>query len=283
MTPSVPLMPSLATIAAILVAMAVIAGIEVAIPLHSRGRWTRMHLGPNLALTFLAFATNLILNLALVGVVIWLEANGFGLLRWLALPALPAAIIAIALLDFSFYAAHVSWHRIPSLWRFHAVHHSDPTVDVTTTIRQHPIESLLRYAALGAMAVAIGPGPAAFTVYRAASVLNGLLEHANLRAPSWLDAMLSLVTTWPHMHKIHHSRRPEQTNTNYSNLFSVWDRLFGTFTPSRNGTDVAYGLDGFDAPALQTTTGLLALPFARLRPARRSSAAASTLSRSPIS
>ena len=76
-----------------------------------------------------------------------------------------------------------------------------------------------------------------------------------------LDELLSLVTTWPNMHKIHHSHVASQTNTNYSNIFSLWDRLFRTFTPSRLGTHVAYGLDGFDDPAKQTTMGLLALPF----------------------
>jgi sterol desaturase/sphingolipid hydroxylase (fatty acid hydroxylase superfamily) len=134
-------------------------------------------------------------------------------------------------------------------------------VDVTTTIRQHPVEGLLRYAAITAMAIAIGPSPAAFVVYRATSVLNALLEHANLRAPRWLDRALSLVTTWPYLHKIHHSRRPEQTDTNYGNLFPFWDRLFGTFTPSHEGMNVRYGLEGFDRRALQTTAALLVLPF----------------------
>ena len=125
---------------------------------------------------------------------------------------------------------------------------------------------------------AIGPSPAAFVVYRAASAVNALLEHANLRAPLWLDRLLSLVTTWPHMHKVHHSRSPELTDTNYGNLLSIWDRLFGTYTPSHLGTQIVYGLDGFDDPALQTAPALLALPFrssdrrggpaAALRPAK---------------
>jgi sterol desaturase/sphingolipid hydroxylase (fatty acid hydroxylase superfamily) len=152
-------------------------------------------------------------------------------------------------------------HKIPAFWRFHAVHHSDPEVDVTTTIRQHPGESVIRYVFLAAFAFALGAGPGAFAVYRLASVLNGLLEHANLRAPLWLDRALSLVTTWPHMHKLHHSRSAAQTDTNFANLFSCWDRAFGTFTPSRFGVNISYGLDGLDDPATQTTVGLLALPF----------------------
>src|SRR4030095_7119944 len=90
---------------------------------------------------------------------------------------------------------HRSWHAFPSLWRFHAVHHSDPEVDVTTSIRQHPVEGLLRYAAIAAIALAIGPTAVAFAIYRTASALNALLEHSNLRAPHWLDRALALVTT----------------------------------------------------------------------------------------
>jgi sterol desaturase/sphingolipid hydroxylase (fatty acid hydroxylase superfamily) len=249
------------TIGYLVAAMAVVAVIEAAIPLHARQRWNRLHLAPNLALTALTFATNLFLNVALLAGVFWLESEGFGLLRWLPIAPLPAAVIAVAALDLSFYAAHVSWHKVPSLWRFHAVHHSDPAVDVTTTVRQQPVEGLLRYSALAAMAMAIGPSPTAFAVYRAASALNALLEHANLRAPRRLDALLSLVTTWPYLHKVHHSRLPEQTDTNYGNLFSFWDRLFGTFTPSHRGAAIAYGLDGTDHPSLQTAAALLALPF----------------------
>jgi sterol desaturase/sphingolipid hydroxylase (fatty acid hydroxylase superfamily) len=132
---------------------------------------------------------------------------------------------------------------------------------VTTTIRQHPGETLIRYAFTAAFAIALAPGAVAFAVYRAAVALNGLLEHANVRMPLALDRALALVTTWPHMHKVHHSRVPSETNSNYGNLFSFWDRLFGTFTPSERGTKIVYGLDGLDDAATQTTAGLLALPF----------------------
>src|SRR5262249_28384593 len=169
--------------------------------------------------------------------------------------------IMVLVLDFSFYVAHVAMHWLPRFWRYHRVHHSDPAVDVTTSIRQHPGETVIRYAFMGAFAVAIGATPGPFAVYRAWSALNGLVEHANVRVPPWLDDLLSLVTTWPNMHKIHHSRVANETDTNYGNIVSFWDRLFFTFTPARRGTDVVYGLDGFDDPALQTTTGLLAMPF----------------------
>ena len=256
-------MPSspVSTILYLLAGLVLLSAIEALAPLHARTRWSRQHLAPNLVLTAVTFATNAAWNGGVLALIAWLSSHQIGLLHWLALPPLPAALISIAALDLAFYGAHVSWHLSSTLWRFHAVHHADPALDVTTSIRQHPIEGMLRYAAIAAMAVAIGPTPAAFAIYRTASALNALLEHANLRMPDRLDRVLALVTTWPYFHKVHHSRSPEQTNTNYGNLFSFWDRLFGTYTPSPQGRSVTYGLDGLDRPELQTATALLVNPF----------------------
>ena len=265
------LLSSVSTMGVILVAMAVVAVIEVAIPLHARGRSHRTHFGPNLVLTFLTFATNAFFNVALVTVLIWQDANGVGLMHLFALPPMVTGAIVLVTLDFSFYVAHVAMHKIPAFWRFHSVHHSDPAVDVTTTIRQHPGEGVIRYAFMAAFACALGASPVVFGVYRIWSALNGLVEHANIRVPVWLDRVCSLVTTWPNMHKIHHSRTVQETNTNYGNIFSLFDRLFSTFTPSERGVNIVYGLDGCDAPARQTTAGLLVMPF------RNTEAAGTTL------
>ena len=259
--------PTIPTIVGILAAMALLALIETAVPLHARGRWDRFHFRPNVALTFLTFATNAFMNAALVMTLFWLEAKGFGLLRMVSLRPFTAGVITLVVLDFSFYVAHVAMHSVPGFWRYHRVHHADPAVDVTTSIRQHPGESVIRYAFMAAFAFAIGASPGAFAVYRVWSALNGLLEHANIRLPLWLDGLLSLVTTWPYMHKIHHSRTPSEANTNYGNIFSLFDRLFSTFTPSKRGTNVVYGLDGFDDPTVQTTAGLLGMPFRDVRTA----------------
>jgi sterol desaturase/sphingolipid hydroxylase (fatty acid hydroxylase superfamily) len=265
MTAAALLPSSISTVGGILAVMAVVALLETAIPLHARGRWHSAHLAPNLALTFLTFATNMVFNSALVMTLMWLQSTGLGLLHMFELPPLVTVLVVVLVLDFSFYVAHVSMHRIPALWRFHRVHHSDPVVDVTTTIRQHPGEGVIRYAYMAAFACALGASPGAFAVYRSWSALNGLLEHANVRVPPWLDSVLSLVTTWPNMHKVHHSRTATETNTNYGNILSLFDRLFSTFTPSKRGASVSYGLDGFDDPAAQTTAGLLAMPFRDVR------------------
>ena len=254
---------NLGTIGVILAAMAVVGLIEIVTPLRARTTANGFHLAPNMALTFITFATNLGMNIAVILGLAWAQANEFGVLNQLHVGPIWHALIVVMVLDLSFYVAHVSMHKIAMFWRFHAVHHSDPAVDVTTTIRQHPGEGAIRYIYLALFAIPLGASLPAFAIYRLASVINGLLEHANIRLPRWLDRMLSWLTTWPNLHKVHHSRDQSLTETNYGNLFSLWDRLFGTFTPSRFGAAVEYGLSGTDQASEQTTAALLAAPFRR--------------------
>lgn len=254
---------ALATIGVLLAAMGALSLIEALIPLHARGVAGRRHVAPNLALTFITFGLNLVFNIPLLLGLAALQARGLGLFNAIAVPTAVKLLGTVVVLDFAWYLTHVSMHKAPALWRFHAVHHSDPAVDVTTTIRQHPGESLVRYVYLAAFAFALGAPPAGFALYRIWSALHGQAEHANLRLPPWLDTAVSCLLASPNMHKVHHACDRRLTDRNYSNIFSVWDRLFGTFTPSREGTDIAYGLDGYEAPERQTAAGLLALPFRR--------------------
>jgi sterol desaturase/sphingolipid hydroxylase (fatty acid hydroxylase superfamily) len=249
------------TIGLILALMAALAVVEAIVPLHGRNRWSGRHLGPNLALTFITIATNFIWNALTIAGLFWFEAAGWGLLNARPLAPIWEAAIVVAALDFAFYVCHVAMHKIPAFWRVHSVHHADPMVDVTTSLRQHPLEGLIRYAFIAAFALPLGASPAAFAIYRLWSALNALFEHADIRVPAWLDTVLSFVTTWPNMHKIHHARDRRLTDTNYGNIFSIWDRLFLTFTPSRHGAAVSYGLEGHDDAEQQTTAALLASPF----------------------
>src|SRR5689334_6768476 len=156
------LVSNASTIVVILAAMAVVALIETVVPLHARRGWYEAHAGPNLALTFVTFAISLVFNIALVATLGVLQTIQFGLLHLVSLPSLVTAAVAVVLLDFSFYVAHRAMHRSAPFWRFHLVHHCDPAVDVTTTIRQHPGETVIRYAFMSAFAVVVGPTPAAF-------------------------------------------------------------------------------------------------------------------------
>jgi len=98
-------------------------------------------------------------------------------------------------------------------------------------------------------------------IYLMLSALNAQLEHANLNVPDKLDRLLRLFIVTPNMHKVHHSRAQIETDSNYANIFSIWDKLFGTYTPAKNLHELRYGLDGFDAPEKQSLPGLLKLPF----------------------
>ena len=215
------LVSSLRTIASLLAIMGLVAVVEATVPLHARGSWHKVHVGPNLALTFITFGTSLVFNMTRVSILFALDASHVSLLRLGSLPPLATTALAVVLLDLSFYVAHRAMHWSPSFWRFHAIHHSDPAVDVTTTIRQHPGETVIRYGFMAAFAIAFGTSPEAFALYRVWSVVNGFLEHANVRVPRRLDTVLSGIVTTPNMHKVHHSRSIGETNTNYGNIVST--------------------------------------------------------------
>ena len=252
--------------------MAVFAAVELFVPLYARDRSGRPHAVPNMLLTVLTFGFGLFFGAAILILLAWQQAAGFGLLNAYQVPPLWALLAGVLVLDFATYVCHVAMHKVPGWWRFHRVHHSDFAVDVTTSFRQHPGETIIRYAFLVAAGSALGVSPVAFAIYRTLSALSALVEHANVRVPVWLDDVLSLVVTWPTLHKVHHSRDARETDTNFGNIFSIWDRLFLTFTPVRRGREVIYGLDGFDDARHHTAAGLLALPFrgeARAAPATR--------------
>lgn len=203
---------------------------------------------PNLALAVLVVALNLALS---IGVAAVSGTHG----GWLD------AVVGIAALDLSAYAAHVALHKSALAWRFHRVHHSEPEVDVTTALRQHPGETLWRVAWQIPAVLALGLSFGVVALYVTLSTLNAQLEHANLRLPERADRVLRLLFVTPNMHKVHHSRLQRETDSNYANIVSLWDRLFGTYTPGADLNAIRYGLDGFDEP--QTFGALLRLPFAR--------------------
>ena len=244
-----------------LLAITVLSLIELAIPLRPRSGLQNAHLGPNLGLTLMAFLTNFAFNMAMLFALAELQKRGVGLLPVLSLGSVATLALAIIILDFSTYLAHVSMHKMPSLWRYHSIHHSDLALDVTTTSRQHPGESIIRYVFMATTAFALGVPPAVFLTYRFTTSMFGFTIHSNIGIPVWLDTALSWFIVTPNMHKVHHSRSQHLTDTNYGNILSLWDRLFGNFVPSKVGTAINYGLDGFDEPAAQAIGKLLVRPW----------------------
>lgn len=202
----------------------------------------RRRLALNVALTATTFTLNLALFVTGLVVVHRLNAQGFGLAQWLDLPPLVAVIAALVVLDFATWALHWAMHKVPALWSFHRLHHADAFVDVTTTLRQHPGETVLRTAVtLGAGAL-LGAPATLIAAYRSLSVLNAVFEHANIRLPRRIDRLLAWVWVTPDLHKMHHSAIAAETDSNYGNLLSLFDRLLGAYTCGSGAGAVVYGL-----------------------------------------
>ena len=184
----------------------------------------------NLALAFLNL---LLLRLAFpaasVGFAVLAEEQGAGLMRMWALPPAIGVVLAVVLLDLAIYFQHLLFHAVPVFWRLHRVHHADPDFDVTTAMRFHPLELLLSAGAKGAAIFALGPPVVAVMLFEVLLNAASIFTHANVRLPATLDRGLRWLIVTPDMHRIHHSLRPEETNSNFGFNLSVWDRLFGTY------------------------------------------------------
>ena len=247
----------------LLVSCALLSSIEFFIPLfrYRRGRLRRAV--PNLLLS----AGVLMLNLALASIAAGLCAvvarQHVGLLAGTNVRPWILFVLGVVGLDLSAYVAHVLLHRLPIAWRFHRVHHSEPEVDVTTAFRQHPGETLWRFMWQCVGIVASGLPFWVVPLYLSLSSLNALLEHSNLRMNAYLDKWLRWVVVTPNMHKVHHSRLSAETDSNYSNIFSFWDRFFGTYTSRVDFGKLQYGLDGFDDGQRQRARELIMEPFRR--------------------
>lgn len=237
--------------------------LESIIPLY-RFRHSRLrHAMPNIVLTLILVMTNLSLSFSSAHLADFSVRNGFGLLPLLGLSSWAQIVIGVLTLDLFAYFAHVLLHKSWFGWQFHRVHHSENAVDVTTAFRQHPGETVWRILWQLATIVMFGIPLWIVIAYLILSGLNAELEHANIRLNLRVDRLLRLLVVTPNMHKVHHSRDQRETDSNYSNIFSLWDRLFGTYTTETDFRRLSYGLDGFDIKDRQTLSGLLKMPFVK--------------------
>ena len=204
------------------------------------------HAGTNLFLLACTMIINVLFGVATAGIFIWLDQTQFGLLNLVNWPLWVEMILAVMILDFlAQYFVHFLLHKVSFMWRFHMVHHSDTEVDVTTGTRHHPGDFIFRelFALVG---IIIGGMPLAFyMVYRITTVLFTYATHANINFPVGIDRVLSYVFITPNMHKFHHHFERPWTDSNYGNIFSIWDRLFGTYV-LEDTKDIKYGLDVLD-------------------------------------
>lgn len=217
--------------------------LEGAYPLFRHGYKKWQHARLNLILLTTTILINVSFGLATVAIFNWAAANEFGLFYLFEAPWYIELILAVMLLDFiAQYVVHVCLHKVSFMWRFHMVHHSDTHVDATTGTRHHPGDFIMREL-FALVAIVISGMPAAYYIfYRVLTILFTYFIHANIRLPNRVDRAVSYLFISPNMHKFHHHFERPWTDTNYGNIFSLWDRLFGTF--AYDSTDkIVYGLD----------------------------------------
>lgn len=196
-----------------------------------------------------------------VGAVGLAAANGWGVLRQLEAPPWVVLALALVLLDLWHYGFHVLAHKAPVLWRFHVVHHHDESVQASSALRFHVGEICVQHAMALPVYVLLGVGLGHVVLYELVLVPVAMFHHANVRIPERLDRVLRLVVVTPRMHWVHHSRWQPETDSNYSAVLSVWDRVFGTFRLRRDPGTIDFGIDGYDRSDCATLRGMLLTPF----------------------
>jgi len=205
----------------------------------------------------------LLLPLVPTGFALYLAEHNWGLLNIIPLPNWLSFLLAILLLDMLIYWQHVLFHQHQLLWRLHRMHHVDTDIDASTGIRFHPIEIVLSMILKLAAIALLGPPAEAVLAFEV--LLNGcaLFNHANVRFPARVDALLRLVVVTPDQHRVHHSTHPDEFNANYGFNFPWWDRVFGTYVPQpkEGHTAMRIGLNIFRDHKYISIPRLLSLPF----------------------
>jgi sterol desaturase/sphingolipid hydroxylase (fatty acid hydroxylase superfamily) len=220
--------------------------IEAIIPLFNFNYKKFRHAMPNFFFTFTTVLVNFSLAFVLLKVSDLVVENNFGLLNFNdSLPLSLYIILGILLLDLiGAYLPHYVQHKVKFLWKIHLVHHSDHKVDTTTANRHHPFESVVRYLFTLMGVALLGANMGLVFLYQSLSVILSQFNHANININPSFDKYLSFFIVTPNMHKVHHHYVMPYTDSNYGNIFSFWDRLFGTFK-TLNPSKIIYGVDTF--------------------------------------
>ena len=234
-------------------------------PLRGRHRVLR-RMVRNFALSVPAF---LLLRLALIPIPLahayWARENGLGLLNWIKLPPVGAAIVAFLLMDWAYYWWHWAMHRIPFCWRFHNVHHTDLDLDVTTAARFHFGEILLSIPFRLLMVVLFGVPPLVYLAFEILFESATMFHHSNWRLSLGLERILNYVIVTPRMHGIHHSIVERETDSNWGTIFCWWDKLHRSLRRDIAQAEITIGVAAFRDEQELTVGKLLTLPFKRQR------------------
>jgi sterol desaturase/sphingolipid hydroxylase (fatty acid hydroxylase superfamily) len=219
----------------------------------------------NAAITTLVILMLPLLPASFITAAFWAQKSGVGLLNLLG-EELPQTILVTSTLlirGFISFGTHFLNHKIPLLWRFHRVHHFDTELDVSSTVRGHPIEFLLSLMIGLPVILLFGLSPWVLIFYEVLDVVVNLFSHSNIRLLPELNRYLRYVIVTPDLHKVHHSSYRPETDSNFSAVFPIWDIVFGTFrTETREPLEtMRIGLDEMRDPQANQFWWLLASPF----------------------
>jgi sterol desaturase/sphingolipid hydroxylase (fatty acid hydroxylase superfamily) len=208
--------------------LAVLALLEIWYPgrpaPRRRERWPA-----NFGLTVLNVVVLSFQPISLLAAAYWAEVHHVGLLHLLALPAWLVVVATLLLRAFISFATHWLMHKVPIFWRLHRVHHLDTELDVSSTVRFHPLEFLAGTLPGAPMVMAFGLSPWVLMVYEVLDAAVTIFSHANLCLPWRLERLLRYAVVTPDLHRVHHSSLQPETDSNFGAVFPVWDLVFGTF------------------------------------------------------
>jgi sterol desaturase/sphingolipid hydroxylase (fatty acid hydroxylase superfamily) len=199
----------------------------------------------NFLLTALNLVAMSVLPISLIGAALWAGARGWGLLHHVRLPLAAAVVVTLLVRAFISFATHYLNHVVPLFWRIHRVHHLDTELDVSTTVRFHPLEFAIALVSGVPIVLAFGLPAAVLMAYELLDVVVTLWSHSNVRLPDRADRWLRYLVVTPDLHRVHHSTVRPETNSNFGAVFPVWDLIFGTFnaTPRDGHERMRLGLD----------------------------------------
>jgi sterol desaturase/sphingolipid hydroxylase (fatty acid hydroxylase superfamily) len=217
--------------------------LEGAYPLfkYNYDKWK--HAKTNFTLLFFTMIINVVFAILTIGVFEWIDREHIGFLHMVHLPAWANLLIAVMWIDLvAQYFIHYLLHKVPFLWKFHLIHHDDTHLDATSGTRHHPGDFITRELLALVACIIIGAPVSYYFFYRFITIFLTYLTHSNIKVPTWVDKTIGLIFITPNMHKFHHHYQLPWTDSNYGNVFSFWDRIFGTLTVD-DPSKIRYGVD----------------------------------------
>ena len=238
---------------------------NIASVLFNYKKWK--HAFINAPFIFTSIPGQLLLGLAFVKTIEWTSRHQFGFLYQLPIgrSSLLLFLVSFIFLDFGEYVYHVIMHKVKRLWMFHVVHHSDQVVDVSTTLREHPGENFIRLSFTLFWVFISGAAFWALMLRQIIQAFTSLFAHMNYRLPKKIDSIIGLIFITPNLHQVHHHYKQPYTDSNYGDVLSIWDRLFGTFK-KLPAADLIFGADTYmKKEDIGNFTSLVKLPFGKYR------------------